>query len=175
MNFKILAICFFNLISMSLMAQYSKPADTEAEYNKGYKWRVRQEVLYGVYIPKDLGEAFNELNRKISKENQAKFKSLTEEQAVSKLFFSFGRWMILNWQFYEGSRFGAYLKTAGIHHPEDQARFVIKAYHRYLNKKPLDIKGLAEGIKAKVKKQQADKVKKGEVLHEETVKKKGGN
>ncbi|MEK7253881.1 MAG: hypothetical protein AAB316_03995, partial [Bacteroidota bacterium] len=31
----------------------------------GYEWRIRQEILFNVYIPKDVNEAFAQLNKLI--------------------------------------------------------------------------------------------------------------
>ena len=45
------------------------PGRTETEK---YEWRLRQDVLYGTYIPKDVNEVLLELNKKID----AKIKEL---------------------------------------------------------------------------------------------------
>ena len=93
------------LMSTGLSAhQLGKPAETESEFDKAYAWRIRQENLDGVYIPKDLTEAFLELNRLTEKSSREKYRNAPEEEATHRLFFSLGRWIILNWGFYEGSR-----------------------------------------------------------------------
>lgn len=113
---------------------------------KQYQQRIKKDVINGVYIPADLAECFVELNKKISKESKAKFKVMSEAEAATKLHFSLGRWIWHNWSFYEGSRLSVYLNKVGVHHPEDMARLIIITYHRYLNKKPLEVKELAEKI-----------------------------
>lgn len=125
------------------------PPSSVSEYEKNYQKRIKKEILNGVYIPMDLTEAFIELNKKISAKSKAKLRVAPEKLVVQKTFFSFGRWMSYNWGFYEGSRLSHYIKEKiGISHPEDMSKFLIIAYHRNLNKTPLQVKELAVEIKA---------------------------
>lgn len=144
-----------------------EPMMSEAEK---YAWRLRQEVLYGVYIPKDVNEVFLELNKKVDESSKAKFKSLTEAEATSKLFFSLGRWMTHNWGLYEGSRLSKYLQDMGIHHPDNMVKFLITAYHRSITKRPLDIKALVEHYKAIEEEAKAARLNKGKVIYEDKKK-----
>lgn len=132
-----------------------------------YNRRIRKAYLYGVYIPKDMGEAFNELNKKIDDESKVKFKVVLEEIAAKKLHFSLGRWMMHNWSFYEGSRFADYLKKLGVTHPDDMANFTIILYHRHVNKKPLDVKPLVVAFKEKRQKKAEERRAGGRVISEE--------
>lgn len=143
-------------------------AQEKDDYDKKYDWRIRQEVLYGVYIPKDVPETFIQLNRLIDEKSKAKFKSMPEDQVDTKLFFSLGRWMTYNWSLYDGSRLSVHMQGLGIHHPEDMARFIMIAYHRSLNKKPLEIKELIEAFKEKEKRQKEERLKQGTIIFEET-------
>lgn len=167
-------LLFFLIISFSSLGFAQKPPETQREFEKAYKRRIQKDVLHGVYIPKDLPDAFVELNKRIDPESKAAFKAYPEDQVADKLFYSFGRWIIHNWGFYGGSRLSNYIKSMGIYHPEDMSRFVIVAYHRYLNKKPLEIKELMKAFHAKQKKEKEELIKKGEILHEETRKKETG-
>lgn len=143
-------------------------AQEKDQYDKKYDWRIRQEVLYGVYIPKDVGEAILQLNKLTDEESKNKFKAIPEEQVTEKLFFSLGRWITHNWGLFEGSRLSVYMQGIGVHHPDDMARFIITAYHRSLNKKPLEIKQLIEFYQEKAKKRKEERMKRGTILHEET-------
>lgn len=133
----------------SLAAQTKAPPSTPEQYREQYAWRIRQEKLDGVYIPVDIQDAFAELDRKIDQASQAKFAALPEEQAFRRLFHSFGRWIVRNWGLYEGSRYGDYLKQAGLSHPEDMAEFTIVSYHRHLNDRPLAGQELRDSIVAR--------------------------
>jgi hypothetical protein len=114
-----------------------------------YEWRIRQQNLYGTYIPKDLNEVLVELNKKMDEKSKESFKSLPENEAPRKLFFSFGRWMTHNWGLYEGSRLSKYFQEQGIHHPDDMVEMMIITCHRSLNQKPLEIKGLIQKYQEK--------------------------
>ncbi len=156
-------------LSLNSLAAQEKPPSNEKEYKDQYQKRIEKEFLYDVYIPKDLTQAFLELNRLISKTDQIKFKQMDEVSAVKKLHFSFGRWMIHNWGFYQGSRFSHYLKKLGIHHPDDMATFVILSYHRNLNRKSLKIKEQIEQIIEKRKAAHQQKAKTGKVLEQKII------
>lgn len=159
------------LLTKPALAQ-QKPPDNDKEFEEAYNWRIRQEYLNEVYIPKDLTEAFIQLNKLIEKPAVEKFKNMPEPDAARKLHFSFGRWIIHNWGFYGGSRFSHFLKGLGIHHPDDMAQFVIVSYHRNLNRKPLDVKAQIAYYQEKRAKENEERLKKGEILHQETRKKK---
>jgi len=116
-------------------------------FERQYRERIEQESLYGVYIPKDLGDVFSQLEQLTSREARNSYRNAKEREAVRKLHFSLGRWMIYNWGFYEGSRLTRYLNRYGVSHPDDMARFLMTCWHRYLNKKELDIPTLVEELR----------------------------
>lgn len=151
--------------SLSLTAQ--RPPETAQEYDKNYRRRIQQEYIYGVYIPSDLGDAFNQLNQLTDRESVQKFRQADEEMAVRKLHFSLGRWIIHNWGFYEGSRLSHSLKQMGLYHPDDMARFVIRSYHRSLNKKPIGAKEQVEALAEARQAAHLQRLTQGEVLQEE--------
>lgn len=112
-----------------------------------YNERIKKERLFGRYIPKDLNDAFLQLDQLIDDKDKQTFRILSEWDATHKLYFSFQRWIINNWGFDGGSRFSHYLKGIGLSHPEDMATFVILTYHRKLNKKELDVKSAAAALR----------------------------
>jgi hypothetical protein len=140
------------LFSFAQAKQQYKPADNEAEFNTSYEERIKKERLMGRYIPKDLNDAFAVLNTMIEEKDRDKFKSLEEQAALHKLYFSFHRWIIVNWGFDGGSRFSHYLKNMGISHPDDMATLVVLTYHRKLNGKDLGVKELCMKLKEDRKK-----------------------
>ncbi len=155
------------LLGTALLAQ---PPATKEEFEKEYQRRIQLEYLDGQYIPKDLTDAFVELNKLIDTESKATFKTMPEEEAAHKLFFSFGRWITHNWGFYGGSRLSHYLRELGVTFPDDMAQFVIITYHRNLNRKSLDIKPLIVQFQEKRHKEHKARAEKGTVIHEETRK-----
>lgn len=156
------------LTSIIGLAQ-GEPAATEADFEQKHEWRVRQQMLYGVYIPQDLGEVFVQLNRLSESTDRAKFQRLSERQAATRPFFSLGRWISHNWGFYGGSRLTVYLNTLGLFHPDDMTRFLLVMYHRHLNDNPLAPQSVIEGLLTdRQAAEQQRLLEKGEVLYEET-------
>ena len=158
------------LLTMSGITLFAQPPSSEAEYEKTYQRRIKKDVLYGVYIPADLADAFSQLNKLIDVESKKKFKSVEEGQASRKLHFSFGRWINHNWGFYGGSRFSHYLKSLKLYDPDIMSKFVIITYHRYLNGRPLEVKSLLEAFALEREKKAADRISKGKVIFEKTRK-----
>ena len=159
------------LLTSQMVFAQGTPAATEEQHEKSYDWRVRQEMLYGVYIPKDLGEVFVQLNRLSDPADRANFKVLKEHEAATKPFFGLGRWMSHNWGFYGGSRLTAYLNEIGLFHPDDMTRFLLIMYHRHLNNVPLDPKPVVEGmLTARRESEQNRLLENGELLYEATRK-----
>jgi hypothetical protein len=161
----------FNLNAQTPAVKEDWPASTEAEYEKQYQERIKKDKLNGVYIPKNLDEAMTELDKRISLESQAKLKTIPEDSVCLVMHGRLGQWMILNWGFYGGSRLSHYLRSAGITFPDDMADFLILAYYRRLNTKPIGIKELATEFKDKRKKAFEAEKKQGKVIHEEVRKK----
>ncbi|MEO1514261.1 MAG: DUF6794 domain-containing protein [Bacteroidota bacterium] len=144
--------------------------NNDKEFEEQYEKRIRKEYLFypPVYIPRDLTDAFVNLNKLLEADARQKFRLMSEKDVEYKIFFSFGRWIIRNWGFYGGSRLSHFLKGLGLHHPEDMALFVMLTYHRNLNKKKLDVKDLLTYILDKRDKRNKERLLKGKVIHEST-------
>ncbi len=111
-------------------------SQTPAEYEANYSKRIQMEEIGGVYIPKDLDDAFTELDRLSEPKGLAKFKS-APESAIANGHFGLQKWVQLNWGLDEGSRISHYLKLKGISVPDDMSRTIVLTYHRHLNGKPI--------------------------------------
>ena len=163
MKYSILIITLLVLLPMIVFSQ-----ETEDPYQKKYEWRIRQKILYGVYIPKDVNEALLQLNRLTDEESKTKLKTMSEQDVVNKLFFSLGRWMSHNWGFHNGSRLTVNLRSMGIYAPDDMSRFLMILFHRSLNKKPLEIKTLLQQFQEKAEREKQERLNRGTILLEET-------
>lgn len=157
-------------LSAPAFAQQEGPPSDEKEFEKQYQERIKKEKLNNVYIPKNLDDAMLQLDKIISPESQAKVKIIPEDSVCLALHNRLGQWMILNWGFYGGSRLSHYLRSAGVTYPDDMADFLILAYHRRLNGKPIEIKELATYYREKRKKDFEKEKKEGKVIQEETRK-----
>jgi len=161
--FALLGLVFFCTIT-SVEAQRAPSVEDPAE--QAYQKRILKSRLNGVYIPKDLYDAFAQLNRLMDEPTRHQFKVMTEEAAGKKLYLVM--WMCNNWGMYEGSRLSHYIQNLGISNPESKAHFIITTYHRELNKKDLDIKERVEFYQQKADEEKARKAENSKVIHEET-------
>ncbi len=114
-------------------------SEEEIEYNKIYNERIQLSRIDGVYIPENLDDAFEELKRLSGPQSLMKFQKAEEAVVAAKLKGGLGRWMIINWGFYQGSRLSHHIKTLGVHHPEDMSQFMLVSFHRHLNESALNV------------------------------------
>lgn len=154
------------IVVVSLGAQ--EFPNTDEEFKELYQKNIKKSRINGVYIPKDLDDAFNELNSLSTIEARNKYKSGDEDLVVSRLSRGIGQWMIVNWNFYEGSRMSHYIKGIGVTHPEDMAEFMMRVYHRHLLGKELDYQNLALQIDNKRKLERRAEREQLPIIYQET-------
>ncbi|MBK8701050.1 MAG: hypothetical protein IPN29_16530 [Saprospiraceae bacterium] len=151
------------LLMVSLVSAIDMQAQTKAQLiqqaDSTYQSNILKSRLNGVYIPKDLEDAFLELDRLSPKDALDKIKAEDENYIARKLHFGLGRWMAYNWNFDEGSRFSHYLKGLGLFHSEDMIDFMLISYHRYLNQRPQQIEERIKNYRAMREKKDKMKVK----------------
>jgi hypothetical protein len=92
----------------------------------------------GVYIPRDLNDAFTELKKMIHPRILEEFKKGTLEEN-SKYCFCLGMWIRTNWGLWEGSRLTRYFNKLEIHHPDDMSQIILDTFWRYLNENPIEL------------------------------------
>ncbi len=97
------------------------------------------ESASGVYIPKDLNDAFVELNTMLSPELIQEMK-IGDERDMVRYHRSLGMWMRNNWGLWKGSRLSSYFNKLGIHHPDDMSGIILDSFWRHLNRRPLELK-----------------------------------
>ena len=165
-----LMLLFSSLTRFVFAQEDNGPPSSPEEIKRVYEWRIAQSKLSGQYIPKDIFDAFNELNKLTDADSRAKFTAMSENEAARKLYFSLGRWITTNWGLFDGSRIGQYLRDGGISYPEDQAMAIIVCWHRSLNKKDINFKQVKEVLAAKRKREREARMKKMPVIKEEVVK-----
>lgn len=144
----LIIICF---IQISLVPIYSQSKeDMSREQDSIYNSNITKTRLNGKYIPKDLEDAFKELDQLSPPKELIKVKLASEDLIAKKLHFGLGRWMSYNWNFEQGSRFSHYLTTnMNLRYTDDMIDFMLRVYHRYLNKKPLDQINLGKSYQKK--------------------------
>jgi hypothetical protein len=122
-----------------------------------------------VYIPKDLDDAFAQLDKLSSQESLSKFQNAPEEVVAKKLHFGLGRWMAYNWNFDEGSRFSHYLRKMGLSTIDHMINFMLISYHRYLNKVPQDYENRINIYKEQIEKEKREMMEKGEIISTQSI------
>ena len=125
------------ILSTQYLSNAQTFPNTRAELDSVYAVNIKMSKLYGVYIPKDVDDAIDRLNKMTPPDAIEKFKNAPDEVEVCrKLHLGIGRWMIVNWNFEEGSRLSHYLKKEGVLHPDDMAQYLLRTYYRQLNDLP---------------------------------------
>ncbi len=155
---RLITSLLFLLLCSSIIAQ-SVARDQSPEaiaFQKEYEKNIKLTKINGVYIPGTLKEAHRRISKLTPKASIAKFKSAPEKEVCKKLHFGIGKWLISNWNFYNGSRISHLLKGKGVLHPDDMAQFLLRTYHRSLNDLELDEEALAEELAVERKRKAAE-------------------
>lgn len=128
----------------------------EEQILKEYQKRIRKSHINGFYIPEDLEDALRMLDEIVDESGKRKFASREEDYAVSNVFFSFGRWINVNWGIEGGSRLTVALNKLGLSHPDDMVYFLMHTYYRHLKNRDLEIESLVGQIKEKRKERERE-------------------
>ncbi|MEO6190438.1 MAG: DUF6794 domain-containing protein [Saprospiraceae bacterium] len=132
MKIIVLNICLI-FSAITVQAQ----SNQEIEYQKNYEKRIKLTRINDVYIPVNTEEALKELMRLTEPEARAKLLTVPEDTIASKLHFSLGRWMLLNWGMEEGSRISEYYKSKGVSFNDDKIDLILRCFYRFLAAKDL--------------------------------------
>lgn len=118
----------------------------EEQFEQEYLIRIQKTHINGFYIPKDIADAMRILDEIIDERGKLKFSYQPDSVAVNKVFFSFGRWINVNWGMEQGSRLTVDLNKYGVSFPDDMTRMIMYAYHYHLNQVPLDMDALVKRV-----------------------------
>lgn len=144
-NISIFCLILGFTLSLSAQAVYESAEEAEKQYNLN----IKQTHLDGVYIPASLEEALDELKNLSDEESLNKFAEAQIDDVAEKLHFGLGRWMIVNWQFYTGSRLSHLLKEKGVKTPDAMSQYLIRHLHAVLNNETLDEAEVLKKVNAK--------------------------
>jgi len=101
----------------------------------------------GVYVPKDLDDAFVELKKILDPKVLSELKQ-GKEAELAKYHFGLGMWMRNNWGLWKGTRLADYFESLGILHPDDMSGIILTSFYRHLNGRPVRLDEQAEYYKA---------------------------
>ena len=105
-----------------------------------YKERLKQEKINGNYIPRDLLDAFRELDKIIVGAARENFMNFSDEEVDKRTHRKIGFILKERWYMYEGSRYTGFFKRMGINGLEHMIGITIQSYHRHLHKKDLQVR-----------------------------------
>ena len=124
------------------------------QFQKQYEQNIKKEYINDIYIPENVSDAMRQLDQLSTASGRARLLETDESTASKRLVYGLGKWMSLNWNFYEGSRLSHHLKQLGVSRPDDMSKFLIVTYHRHLRNHPLEVKERAQSIFEQRKKEQ---------------------
>jgi len=97
-------------------------------------WRVQQDTLDGVYIPKDIDDCMKALDHILSDEQKDRFR----KQDPIEQHFGLGLYIRNNWGLWSSSRLKIYMESFGLVHPDDMSAIILECYHAHLRGKPVN-------------------------------------
>lgn len=99
---------------------------------RDYEERLLVEKINGVYIPKDLGECFLELDKALTEVDKKEMRTQPSRNDMINYHLGLGMWMRNNWGLWGGSRLQKYFRGKGITHPEDMSSIILFYYYDWL-------------------------------------------
>lgn len=105
-----------------------------------YQARVQQSELDGMYIPRDLYDAFRELDKLMDDQAKETFMAFSDEEVDQKTHGSLGVWLENKWSLSEGSRLSEYFRKMNVPHYDYMVGLIIRSYHRHLHGRDLQLK-----------------------------------
>src|SRR5262249_4881754 len=97
--------------------------------------RMSAERINDVYIPRDLGECFVELDRLLSEIDKNEMRALPKRDEMIQYHLSLGMWRRKHWGLGGGSRLYKYFNDKTLTDPEDMSSIVLFYYYDWLTDK----------------------------------------
>lgn len=91
--------------------------------------------------PANLSECFDVLEEILNdSEDKEWFESSSEEEILNSTHHALGEWIRDNWSLWDknASLYQHFYKM-GLWHPDDISTFILRSYHRFVNKKELEL------------------------------------
>lgn len=114
------------------------------------KKRLLAETIDGRHIPKDLGEAFIELDKLLPDIDRKEMLGLQKRADMINYHMGLGMWMRNNWGLWGGSRLQKYFTDKGVVHPDNMSSVVLFYYWDWLQGRKDEWKGWEKNPKQKI-------------------------
>ena len=100
-----------------------------------FEQRLTSERIKGRYIPANLGECMEALDKELREVDKQEIKALPDRSDTIMYHMGLGMWLRNNWGLWSGSRLLKYFRDRGITHPDDMSGIILTHYHDWLNNK----------------------------------------
>lgn len=110
----------------------------------GEKLQVDQHEPIDNNKPINLIQCFLALNKL---EDNQKWCSLSEDDALAQVHHSIGRMIRNEWDLWSGGPLKDYFLSIGLEHPDDISSVILRSYHRFKNRKPIEMQKQVEYYK----------------------------
>lgn len=95
--------------------------------------RLVSEKIGDRYIPKDLGDAFEQLDKELPEVVRNEMKKLDRRDEMIKYHHGLGTWIRNNWGLWGGSRLQKYFTDRGVDHPDEMSGVILSFYWDWLH------------------------------------------
>lgn len=129
------------LLIVTFLATQLTPSFGQTSSNNKKQTKTLKDTTY---IPFDLDDCIQQLDKIFGDSSKVKIKALTEDDFSAQMHLNFGMWMRNNWGLWKGSRLSKFFNEKGIYHPDDMSGIILDSYYRYLTGQEIK---LAEQIK----------------------------
>jgi hypothetical protein len=102
---------------------------------KAKERRMMLDSISGVYIPKDLGECFIQLDKLLKEVDKKEMKELKSRMDMIQYHHGMGMWLRNNWGLWAGSRLQKYFTDKKIQHPDSMSSVILYFYYDWLTGK----------------------------------------
>jgi len=102
------------------------------EYREAFKAHLVAESIEGRYIPKDLKDAFDQMDKQLPEVDRVEMKALMSRNEMIRYHMGLGMWMRNNWGLWGGSRLQKYFTDKGVTHPDDMSSVILFFYWDWL-------------------------------------------
>ena len=107
----------------------------QIQQRQEYARRLTLESINGVYMPKDLGESFIELDKTLKEVDSKEMQALPNRDEMIRYHHGLGMWLRNNWGLWGGSRLQKYFTDKGVTHPDDMSGIILWHYYDWLTGK----------------------------------------
>lgn len=97
-----------------------------------------------VYVPQNLEECFDELEKILTPQELEEFKNQLEEEVLNNYHPTTGMWIRNNWGLWAESSLTEYFNSIGILDASPMSNIILISFHRYLNNRDI---GLEEQVR----------------------------